>query len=309
MLDIVGVNRYNSGMVNRLAKDKQTRIIRMLVEGSSMRSITRIESCSLHTVNRLVEYAGQACMEFHHDRVRDVNARNVQADEVWSYIYAKNKNVEKAVAAPKEAGDVWTWTALDADTKLMITWAVSTTRDGQTAIELMDDLRSRTTDRLQLTTDGLKVYPEAVEGAFGGNIDYAQLIKLYAESTREESRRYSPSTCIGTKEGIVIGNPDKARISTSHVERSNLTLRMSLRRFTRLTNAFSKKFENHCYALALFFTYYNWVRPHSSLSKPYKTTPAMAAGLTDEVFSMEWLSALVSSQYPRPGPRGKYQAS
>ena len=250
---------------------------------------------------------GRYSLEFHKENVREVTARRVQCDEIWAYLYAKRRNVESAIAAPEDAGDVWTWTALDSDSKLLISWVVSTVRDGETALEFMDDLRQRTTDRFQLTTDGLAAYPGAIDGAFGGNIDYAQLIKLYADTPREESRRYSPSVCIGTKQGMVIGHPDKAHVSTSYVERNNLTMRMSMRRFTRLTNAFSKKFKNHCHAQALWFTYYNWCRPHKTLSKPYRTTPAMAAGLADEVNSMEWLSDLVSTRYPEPLPRGTYR--
>ena len=294
-------------MVNRIDKNKQTRILQMLVEGSSMRSISRIEHCSMHTIDRLVTLAGQACQQFHDEYVREVPAQHVQCDEIWAYLYAKRKNVEKAIAAPEGAGDVWTWTALDADSKLIISWIVSTVRDGPTALEFMDDLRARAMDRFQLTTDGLAVYPEAVEGAFGGDVDYAQLIKRYVDSPREEARRYSPSVCIGAEPRVLVGDPHMARVSTSHVERSNLTMRMSMRRFTRLTNAFSKKFENHGHALALFFVYYNFVRPHTSLSKPYKQTPAMAAGLASEVYSMDWLSDLVSAQYPEPGKRGPYR--
>ena len=274
-----------------------------------MRSITRVEQCGINTVTRLMEYAGEACLEFHKAHVRGVPARRVQCDEIWAYLYAKRRNVDRAIAPPDGAGDVWTWTALDSDSKLLISWVVSTSRDGETALELMDDLRERTTDRFQLTTDGLAVYPGAVDGAFGGNVDYAQLIKLYADTPKEEARRYSPSVCIGAKREVVVGQPDAAHISTSYVERNNLTMRMSMRRFTRLTNAFSKKFENYCHAQAFWFTYYNWCRPHKTLSRPYRTTPVMAAGLADEVYSIEWLSDLVSAQYPPVQPRGPYRQS
>ena len=272
-----------------------------------MRTITRLERCSINTVTRLLEYAGQAAIEYHDEHVRDVPAQRVQADEIWAPIYAKKRNVPRAVAAPPEAGDSWTWTALDADSKLMITWAVAGARDSMTAIALMDDLRERTSDRIQLTTDGLAAYPDAVEGAFGGNVDYAQLIKLYADNTPEDTRRYSPVACIGTRIGVTMGVPASADISTSYVERSNLSMRMGMRRFTRLTNGLSKKYANHCYMVALYFLNYNFCRPHKTLSVPYATTPAMAAGLTDSVYSMEWLSSLVSAQYPTPGPRGPYR--
>ena len=279
----------------------------MLVEGSSMRSITRIERCSINTVTRLVEAAGEACREFHDQNVRDVPAQLVQSDEIWAFLYAKEKNVDRAVAAPEEAGDVWTWTAIDSESKLVISWAVSGSRDGATALDLLDDLRERTAGRFQLTTDGLTSYLEAVEGAFGGNVDYAQLIKVYADTPKEEARRYSPSECVGTRRNPVVGNPDDQFISTSHVERHNLTIRMSNRRFTRLTNAFSKKYANHCHAIALYMTYYNFCRPHKSLNNPYQRTPAMAAGLTDQVYSVEWLSELVSTKFSPPRPRGPYK--
>ena len=197
---------------------------------------------------------------------------------------------------------MWTWTALDTDSKLIVSWMVGS-RDADTGIEFMDDLRSRLANRVQLTTDGHRAYLEAVEGAFGGAVDYAQLVKLYGKAGEEEERRYSPSVCVGTRKAVVVGSPNLAEASTSLVERHNLTMRMSLRRFTRLTNAFSKKLENHCHALALYFVWYNWMRPHMSLGM----TPAMAAGLTDHVYSKEWLSDLVSAQYPKLGPRGPYR--
>ena len=298
-------------MVNRISPDKQARILNLLVEGASMRSITRIEGCGINTVKRLVIAAGKACMEYHDRHVRDVPAQVVQCDEIWAFLYAKRKNVERAVAPPDEAGDLWTWTAIDSDSKLLISWAVSTARDGETALDLMDDLRKRTASRFQLTTDGLNAYPDAVDGAFGGDVDFAQLIKIYAATTPEEARRYSPAECIATRQEVVVGDPDERLISTSHVERHNLTMRMSLRRYTRLTNAFSKKFEHHCYAAALYFTYYNFCRPHTTLTKRaggYKTTPAMASGLADRVHDIRWLSDLVSENMPKPGKRGPYKA-
>ncbi len=297
-------------MVYRVSAEKQTRILNMLVEGSSMRAITRIEDCGINTVKRLQIAAGEACEKHHDQHVRDVPAQVVQCDEIWGFLYAKRKNVEHAVAAPDEAGDVWAWTAIDSDTKLVISWVVSTSRDGQAALALMDDLRERTTGRFQLTTDGLNAYPDAVEGAFGGDVDFAQLVKIYADTPREEARRYSPSEWVGSKREVIAGDPDERLISTSHVERHNLTMRMSIRRLTRLTNGFSKKFDRHCDALALYFTYYNFCRPHTTLTKRaggYKTTPAMAAGLADSVHDMRWLSDLITESMPKPGKRGPYK--
>ena len=275
-----------------------------------MRSITRIENCAFNTVKRCLIDAGKACWDYHDRHVTGIPAQLVQCDEIWSFLYAKSKNVENAVRAPKEAGDVWTWTAIDSDSKLMISWAVSTSRDGETALALMDDLRARTAGRFQLTTDGLNAYPGAVEGAFGGNVDFAQLIKIYAETPPEEATRYSPSEWVASRKDVIVGDPDERFISTSHVERHNLTMRMSMRRFTRLTNGFSKKFENHCYALAMYFTFYNFCRAHTTLTKErggYRTTPAMAAGLTDRVYDMDWLVEMVNATLPKPGKRGPYK--
>lgn len=225
--------------------------------------------------NPLLIDAGEACAAFHDETVRNVDSRRVQCDEIWSFIYAKDKNVKKAKAAPRKAGDVWTWTALDADNKMILSYQIGD-RSGMTAIELMDDLRPRLANRVQLTTDGHKAYLEALEGAFGGDVDYAMLIKLYGESA-DVQKRYSPGECIGIKKLPIEGRPKKEDISTSYVERSNLSMRMGMRRFTRLTNAFSKKLENHAHMCALYFLHYNFVRIHKTL----KVTPAMEAGITD----------------------------
>ena len=265
--------------MNKLPIANRTQILNMLVEGSSMRSITRVVGVSINTVTKLLVDAGEACQEFHYQAVRDVQASRVECDEIWSFCYAKEKTVARAAAAPGGAGDVWTWTGLDRDSKLIVSWSVSPGRGSQYAIELMDDLRSRLANRVQLTTDGHRAYLEAVEGAFGGDVDYAQLVKIYGPTQEANQGRYSPAACLGATKTLVVGNPDHASISTSFVERHNLTTRMSLRRFTRLTNAFSKKLENHLHALALYFVYYNFCRPHKSLKG---NTPAMAAGLADE---------------------------
>ncbi len=246
-----------------------------------MRSISRVVGVSINTVTKLLVDAGKACADYHDKHVRNVKASRVQCDEIWSFCYSKQKNVPENKIG--EAGSVWTWTALDSDSKLIISWLVGG-RDSDYAIEFMDDLRKRLENRVQLTTDGHKAYLEAVEGAFGGDVDYAMLIKLYGEPTNKgPERKYSPSICNGAKKKDVVGNPEHDYISTSHVEHHNLNMRMSMRRFTRLTNAFSKKLENHCHALALYFIYYNFVRIHKSL----KVSPAIAAGVSSRLWGME----------------------
>ncbi len=268
--------------MNKLPLQKRVQILSMLCEGSSMRSTSRVADVSINSVSKLLIDAGKACSVFHDDNVRNVKASRIQCDEIWSFTYAKQKNVKMAKAAPLAAGDTWTWTALDSDSKLIVSWLVGG-RDSEYAIEFMDDLRSRLSNRVQLTTDGHKAYLEAIEGAFGGDVDYAQLVKLYGEPTeRTPERKYSPSVCTGARKRRIEGNPDKNHVSTSHVERQNLTMRMQMRRFTRLTNAFSKKFENHMHMVALYTVWYNFVRIHKTL----RVTPAMAAGLTDRVWDM-----------------------
>lgn len=250
-----------------------------------MRSISRVAGVSINTVTKLLVDAGIASLRLHNELVQDVPARYVQCDEIWSFCYAKERNVARATSAPEEAGDVWTWTAIDSDTKLIIDWLVSPGRDAGYGIEFLDGVRTRLAGRVQLTTDGHAAYLQAVEGAFGGDVDFAQLVKIYGP-VPDTDRRYSPSECIGLRVNPVSGNPIPERISTSYMERHNLTTRMSLRRFTRLTNAFSKKLENHCHALALYFTWYNFIRPHKSLQG---RTPAMAAGLTEYAYGWDWL--------------------
>lgn len=255
-----------------------------------MRSITRITGMSINTVSKLLEDAGGVCAAFHDKRVRGVKARRVHVDEIWSFTYAKQKNVAIARAAPEGAGDTWTWTALEADTKLIVSFFVGG-RDGDCAKWFMDDVAARLINRIQLTSDGHKAYFDAVEGAFGADLDYAQLVKLFGASPDSGKGRYSPFECTGIKKIPIEGKPDPKHSGTSYVERQNLTMRMGMRRFTRLTNAFSKKVENHVHALALYFVHYNWMRIHATL----RVTPAMAASLTTKLMGWEDIIAIMDA--------------
>ena len=289
--------------MNKLDTKTRCTILNMLVEGSSMRSISRVTGVSINTVSKLLVDAGEACSAYHDEAVRNVNAQRVQCDEIWSFVYAKDKNVKAAKAAPDGAGDVWTWTAIEADSKMILSYEVGD-RSAATAIEFMDDLCARLANRVQLTTDGHKAYLEAVEGAFGGDIDYAMLVKLYGDlGGKTAERKYSPAECTGIKKRAVEGRPDMDHVSTSYVERQNLTMRMGMRRFTRLTNGFSKKLENHLHMLSLYFVHYNFVRIHKTL----KCTPAMAAGVSDTLHDMEWIVALIDAAAPAPKARGPYK--
>lgn len=290
--------------MNRLSTEDRARILHMLCEGSSIRSVTRLTGCSKNTVTKLMIDAGKACMAFHDLSVRDVKAKRVQVDEIWSFTYAKQKNVADAKAAPEGAGDTWTWTAIDADSKLIVSYLVGG-RDSEYAIGFMDDLASRLATRVQLTSDGHRAYLEAVEGAFGADVDYAQLVKIYGASPDGGKGRYSPADCTGIRKRRVEGNPDIDHVSTSYVERSNLTMRMHMRRFTRLTNGFSKKVENHAYAVALHMMYYNFVRIHKTL----RVTPAMAAGISDRLWEIGDIAALVDAADAKPTKRGPYKIS
>ena len=289
--------------MNKLPLAKRVQILAMLCEGSSMRSISRIADVSINTVSKLLVEAGEACLAIHDETVRNVKASRIQCDEIWSFCYAKQKNVADAKAAPDGAGDVWTWTAINADTKLMVSYFVGD-RSGESAMIVMDDLRSRLSNRVQLTTDGHKAYLEAVEGAFGADVDFAQLVKLYGSvGGAGPEKRYSPADCTGIKKVRREGNPDIAHVSTSHVERMNLSIRMQNRRFTRLTNAFSKKLDNHIHALALYFAFYNFCRIHKTL----RVTPAMAAGITDRLWSLEDIVEKIDEMTPAPKKRGPYK--
>lgn len=264
-----------------------------------MRSISRVVDVSINTVSKILFEAGEACASYHYDTVRGLKSKRVQCDEIGSFCYSKEANVETAKAAPAEAGNVWTWTALDADSKLIVSYMVGD-RDAETAAFFMDDLRERVDGRMQLTTDGLKVYLDAVQGAFHDRaVDYGMLVKMYGDlGAAGPERKYSPDPCIGAHKRQVAGNPDKRHISTSHVERMNLNMRMGMRRFTRLTNAFSKKIDNHIHALSLYFVFYNFCRIHKSL----RVTPAMAAGISDNVRDMEWIVALIDARAKKAEP-------
>jgi IS1 family transposase len=267
--------------MNKLDREARARILHLLCEGNSIRAACRLTGASKKAVSKLMVAAGQAAA-WYQDRVfRNLTCKRIQVDEVWAFVYAKQKHVATAKAAPANAGDVWTWTAIDADTKLIPSWHVGG-RDSDEAIIFMDDLASRLANRVQLTSDGHRAYLEAVEGAFGSDIDYAMLVKLYGGAPESAKGRYSPAECIGAHKERIEGNPDPKHISTSYAERSNLSVRMHTRRFTRLTNAFSKKVENHAHSVALFAMYYNFVRIHKTL----RTTPAMAAGVTARLWDI-----------------------
>ncbi len=288
--------------MNKLDARTRSLIIRLLVEGNSIRATSRIADVSKNTVNKLLIDAGKACSNFHNGHVRNVESRNVQCGEIWSFCYAKQRNVKIAKNAPEGAGDVWTWTAIDADSKLIISYLVGG-RDSEYAIEFMDDVASRLANWVQMTMDGFRLYVDAVKGAFGGDIDYAQLVKIYGAPLEAQKGRYSPAECASTRKMKIKGYPAIENVSTSYVERQNLTMRMHVRRFTRLTNAFSKKVENHAYAVALHFMYYNFIKVHHTL----RVTPAMAAGLTDHLWDIDDIVALVDANEEVPKKRGPYK--
>jgi IS1 family transposase len=290
--------------MNQLSLQTRVQILSMLCEGASMRSISRVADVSINTVAKLLIDTGKACSALHDAKVRNVKVKRVRVDEIWSFTYGKQKIVAKAKTAPPNAGDTWTWTAIEGDTKLLVSWLVGG-RDSDYAMAFMDDLRSRFANRVQLTSDGHKAYLEAVEGAFGGDVDYAQLIKLFGAAPESGKGRYSPAECTGIRKVPVEGNPDHEPISTSYVERHNLTMRMQMRHFTRLTEAFSKKFENHMHMVALYTVWYNFVK----LRRAHRMTPAMAAGVTDKLWSMADLAEMVDATLPKAGNRGPYKKS
>ena len=273
--------------MNKLSIQKRAQILGMLVEGNSLRATSRMADVSINTVTKLLVDAGCAAAAYQDKTLVNLPCTKIQCDEIWAFCYAKAKNVSSAKAAPEGAGDVWTWTSLCADTKLICNWLVGNRSVG-CAMQLMDDLKARLVNRVQITTDGHKPYLYAVDVAFGKEVDYAQLVKLYGNSV-EGQKRYSPADCIGCRKHTIKGNPSEGDVSTSFVERSNLTMRMGMRRFTRLTNGFSKKVENHAHAVALHTLHYNFGRIHKTL----RVTPAMAAGVSDHVWTLEEIAKLI----------------
>lgn len=267
--------------MNRLTREDRIRVVSCLVEGNSIRATVRMTGVAKNTVAKLLLDLGAACLRFQDAEMRNLPCERLQCDEIWSFVYAKQKNVSPEMFdGGKHAGDVWTWVAIDADTKLVPTWMVGS-RDADSAYQFISDLAGRLSHRVQLTTDGHKAYLNAVEEVFGTEIDYAMVRKIYG-NTGESERRYSPAECTGCQTEVIMGAPDKKHVSTSYVERQNLTMRMSMRRFTRLTNAFSKKIENHVAAISLHFMHYNFCRIHKTL----KVTPAMAAGISQKLWEI-----------------------
>lgn len=278
-----------SGIVlsmNRLPLAKRAQILGLLVEGNSLRAISRLADVSINTVTKLVVDLGRACSDYQDEKLRGLPCKRLQLDEIWAFVYAKEANAPRAKKLAGEAGDIWTWTAICADTKLVPSWYIGR-RDSDAATRFICDLRSRLMSRVQITSDGHKAYLQGVEAAFGGEVDYAMLIKLYGPGVDSE-RRYSPPKVVGTETHCCTGAPDPKHISTSYAERQNLTMRMNMRRFTRLTNGFSKKAENHAHAVAIHFMWYNFGRIHKTL----RVTPAMAAGIADHAFSLEEVASL-----------------
>jgi IS1 family transposase len=293
--------------MSRLNTTQRIEILKWLVEGASLRAISRNTDTSINTITKLLVDAGTACAEFHDEHVRNVPAKYVQADEIWTFVYCKEKTVNRtSEKAPDFTGDAWTWTGIDAESKLVISWLVGN-RDWVAAYAFMQDMAKRLAGRVQLSTDGLAVYRHAVAGAFGvDGVDYAQLVKIYG-NIPETERRYTVPKCTSTKTTVVEGDPDPEHINTSYVERHNLTMRMSMRRFTRLTNAFSKRIENHVHHLALYFVWFNWCRRH----KTTRQTPAQAARLIDTWYDYDWLESMIRAACPpkKTGPKGPRKKS
>jgi IS1 family transposase len=286
--------------MNKLPLPKRVQVLNLLCEGMSMRAVARVADVSFNTVAKSLIDAGTVCAEMHDEMVRDAKASRIQCDEIWAFNYCKQRAVATARAAPADAGDIWTWTGIDADSKLIVSYLVGD-RSGQAAMELMDDLRSRLSNRVQITTDGHRAYLEAAEGAFGGDVDYAQVIKMYG-ATPSPPGRYSPAECTGIKKVAVEGNPDMKAANMSFVEVHNKTMRMHMRRFTRLTNGHSKKVANHAHMVALYTLFYNFIRTHGKL----RMTPAMAAGIAPTFLGFEDVIARIDAAQV-PAKRGPYR--
>lgn len=301
MLDAKHKSSYLMGM-RKLDLKTRIQILNLLCEGMSMRAVARVADVSFNTVAKLLIDAGTVCAEMHDEMVRDVKASRIQCDEIWAFNYCKQKAVATAKAAPADAGDLWTWTGIDADSKLIVSYLVGD-RSGQAAMELMDDLRSRLANRVQLSTDGHRAYLEAVEGAFGADVDYAQIIKMYG-ATPSPAGRYSPAECTGIKKVRIEGDPDIKHVSTSFVEVHNKTMRMHMRRFTRLTNGHSKKVANHAHMVALYTMFYNFIRAHEKL----RMTPAMAAGIAEAFLGFDAIISRIDAKQV-PKLRGPYKKS
>jgi IS1 family transposase len=274
--------------MNTLSTQKRVAVISALVEGMSIRSIVRMTGVSKNAVTKLLEDVGNACAIYQDKVFRDLTCKRIECDEIWSFVYAKERHLTPELQGVFGYGDVYTWVAIDADTKLVPCWNVGR-RDAQSGMAFIKDLSERVTNRFQLSTDGFKMYLTAVEETFGSEIDYAMIVKVYGHSTEDSAIRYSPAECIGCEKQVIAGNPDMNLVSTSYVERQNLTMRMGMRRFTRLTNGFSKKIENHMHAVALHYMHYNFVRIHKTL----RCTPAMEAGVTKKLWSIEDIVALL----------------
>jgi len=274
--------------MNRLSMTKRIQVVSALVEGSGINSVSRMTGVGKPTILRLLTSLGTACMEYQDRSLRNLACKRIQVDEVWSFCFAKDRNLPEELKGRFGFGSVWTWMAICADTKVIPCWLVGH-RDAEYANKFISDLASRLSTRVQLTSDGHRPYLEAIEGAFGSKIDYSMLVKLYSNPPTGNQTRYIPGVCCGIKKSKIVGNPDKKHVSTSYAERHNLQMRMSLRRFTRLTNAHSKKIQNHIHAIAMYTMFYNFVRIHQTL----RVSPAMAAGVSDHLWSLEDMVSLV----------------
>jgi IS1 family transposase len=289
--------------MNKLPPETRAQILHLLVEGSPMRAVSRVTGVSINTVTKLLEDAGMACAAHHDEKVRNVRSRRLQCDEIWQFNYCKKAKLPLAKAAPEKAGDVWTWTAIDADSKMIVSYLTGD-RDGASALEFIADMAERITDRPQITTDGLASYVTAIDEIFGLDVDFAQLIKTYGEAPQgTPERKYSPPECNGAHAKKITGNPDARHVNTSYVESHNQKMRQHMRRFTRLTAAHSKKFANHCHSLALYFTYYNFVKQHSTL----RMSPAMAAGVESRLWEMSDIVALMDARATAPKRPATYR--